>query len=113
MIIKMLFRTIQKRNHTHTHIFFPWNIPILDVSHFYGTNQRKSFEFHQLVATFPGLGVPQLPTSGGGGVDPVDVPAVLEIFSTSADGRWFVGLVVKQVAGGWLKIREGQGFGFL
>ena len=56
------------------------------------------------------------PTSGGGGVDPVDVPAVLEIFSTSADGRWFVGLVVKQVAGGmvdrWKSVR-GRGFGFL
>ena len=42
-------------------------------------------------------------------MDPVDVPAVLEIFSTSADGRWFVGLVVKQVGGGWLEIREGAG----
>ena len=53
----------------------------------------------------------QPPTSGGGGVDPVDVPAVLEIFSTSADNRWFVGLVVKQVGGdGWsLEIREGPG----
>lgn len=44
-------------------------------------------------------------TSGGGGVDPVDVPAVLEIFSTS-EGRWFVGLVVKQVGGdGWKSLR--------
>mgnify|MGYP002804529487 FL=1 len=43
--------------------------------------------------------------AGGGGVDPVDVPAVLEIFSTSADGRWFVGLVVKQDAQNLLTIR--------
>ena len=45
---------------------------------------------------------PKNPPSGGGNVDPMDVPAVLEIFSTS-EGRWFVGLVVKQVGeNGWM-----------
>ena len=82
--------------------FFP-GTP-LDFRYFTQFYHTKSAESFEISSTFGNewKDFPKNPPSGGGNVDPMDVPAVLEIFSTS-EGRWFVGLVVKQVGeNGWM-----------